>query len=97
MAITRPGSGSHKMDSWLWTSSRCAPRLYVLIGIWILSGILALGAGVFGGGIIFVLLLWIGISLGMVDRHESGYPPAIVLFLVCGILSGIIASLTGRA
>lgn len=81
------------MDSWLWTSSWGSPRLYVLIGIWIVSGMAALGVGVFGGGILFGILLWISISLGVVGRYESGYPPPVVLFLVCGILSGIIASL----
>jgi len=86
-------SGLHSMDSWLWESSRGAPPFYVLIGIWVLSGFTALTAGAFTGFLLFGALLWIGIALGAVSRYESGWTPHIVLFFVCGAISGIFASI----
>jgi hypothetical protein len=92
-AATTRGSPFHSLDSLLWPSSRGAPRLYVLVGMWIFSGMTAIAAAGIAGFVIFGILLWIGTSLGVVSRYESGYTPPIVLFLVCATAFGIIASI----
>jgi len=79
-----------RYDSHWWGARRGSPPMHFLIGVWMVDGIISVGAATVVWFIIFVGLLAIGTGAGAISEYESGYTAPIIANNIIGICVGLL-------
>ncbi len=80
-----------RYDSSWWEATRGSPPMHVLVGVWMIHGIIAAGALTVVWFVIFGGLLAIGIGVGAVGQYESTYTGPVIAFHLIGATAGVAA------